>query len=86
MLCAQTFVARASAHLLTLAEHAQLSLSTYGTHTQRYDHWHAVGFNQDLSKGGPIPVGARGANLTERSRPYLQEVALNEQVSTRDLF
>jgi hypothetical protein len=47
----------------------------------QFDTWGAfgVGFNQDLSKGGPIPVGARGANLTERSRPYLQEVALNEQ-------
>ena len=29
---------------------------------------------------GPVPNGAKAANLTERTRPYMQEVALNEQV------
>ena len=30
---------------------------------------------------GEPPKGLRQANLTERTRPFLQEVALNEQVS-----
>ncbi len=38
------------------------------------------GFLGNLELGGPAPLGARKANLTERTLPYLQEVALNEQV------
>ena len=34
----------------------------------------------ELSAGGPAPGGVRAANLTEATRPYLEEVALNEQV------
>ena len=34
-----------------------------------------------LTAGGPAPGGVRAANLTEATRPYLEEVALNEQVS-----
>ena len=30
---------------------------------------------------GPIPKGARQANLTDRTRKFMQEVALNEQAS-----
>ena len=29
---------------------------------------------------GPTPNGAKAAALTERTRPYMEEVALNEQV------
>ena len=45
---------------------------TYGTF--------GVGFNGDLEKGGPKPLGARRANLSDDTRMYLEEVALNEQV------
>jgi len=46
-----------------------------------FDTWGVFGrgFNGDLEKGGPKPRGARKANLTERTRPFLEEVALNEQ-------
>lgn len=30
---------------------------------------------------GPTPLGARQAALTGRTKPYMEEVALNEQVS-----
>lgn len=39
-----------------------------------------AGFNNNLTLGGPTPIGARKAALTERVKPYLMEVALNEQV------
>lgn len=45
---------------------------TYGT----FGH----GFINNLNLGGPQPIGARQANLTEFTRPYLQEIALSEQV------
>ena len=32
-----------------------------------------------FSQGGPTPYGARLASLTEATKPYLEEVALNEQ-------
>jgi hypothetical protein len=31
-------------------------------------------------QGGPTPVGARAADISEAVKPYLMEVALNEQV------
>ena len=34
----------------------------------------------EVPAGGPAPGGVRAANLTEATRPYLEEVALNEQV------
>ena len=37
-------------------------------------------FNDDLGLGGPVPVGARQANLTQDIVPYLQEIALDQQV------
>lgn len=39
-----------------------------------------AGFNGDLEKGGPVPIGARKANLSPEVQMYLEEVALNEQV------
>lgn len=47
-----------------------------------FDTWGTFGrgFLGNLELGGPTPIGARKANLTERTLPYLQEVALNEQV------
>ena len=47
-------------------------------------HSHRAGFNNNLTLGGPTPIGARKANLTERVKPYLEEVALNEQVQPFD--
>jgi len=46
-----------------------------------FDTWGTFGrgFNGDLELGGPTPIGARKANLTDRTRPFLEEVALNEQ-------
>lgn len=38
------------------------------------------GFLDNLTLGGPTPIGARAANLTEMTRPFMEEVALNEQV------
>ena len=38
------------------------------------------GFVGDLAKGGPTPLGARKANLSATNLPYMEEVALNEQV------
>ena len=47
-----------------------------------FDTWGTFGhgFINNLELGGPTPIGARAANLTEATRPFLQEVALNEQV------
>lgn len=46
-----------------------------------FDTWGTFGrgFTGNLGLGGPQPIGARRANLTEKTLPYLQEVALNEQ-------
>jgi hypothetical protein len=38
------------------------------------------GFLGDLAKGGPTPLGAQKANLSAGNLPYMEEVALNEQV------
>ena len=40
----------------------------------------------ELPAGGPAPGGVRAANLTEATRPYLEEVALNEQVIAAYVF
>lgn len=37
------------------------------------------GFIDNLTLGGPTPLGARAANLTEMTRPFMEEIALNEQ-------
>ena len=49
-----------------------------------FDTWGTFGhgFIQNLELGGPTPIGARAAALTEATRPFLQEIALNEQVGT----
>jgi len=36
----------------------------------------------NLNLGGPAPVGARKANLSAAVEPYMQEIALSEQVSS----
>ena len=47
-----------------------------------FDTWgtFGVGFNGDLEMGGPTPIGAQRANLSDTVRMYMEEVALNEQV------
>ncbi len=47
-----------------------------------FDTWGTFGhgFINNLELGGPTPIGAKAANLTEATRPFLEEVALNEQV------
>jgi len=46
-----------------------------------FDTWGAFGrgFLNDLERGGPKPIGARKANLSEAALPYAQEIALQEQ-------
>ena len=48
----------------------------------QFDTWGTFGrgFINGLEMGGPTPIGAQKANLTEATLRYLQEVALNEQV------
>lgn len=48
----------------------------------QFDTWGAFGhgFNNNMSLGGPTPIGARQANLSAEVLPYVQEIALNEQV------
>ena len=36
-------------------------------------------FNNNLTLGGPTPIGARKANLSPQAYAYMEEVALNEQ-------
>ena len=50
-----------------------------------FDTWGTFGhgFINNLELGGPTPIGARAAALTEATRPFLQEIALNEQVGPR---
>lgn len=47
-----------------------------------FDTWGAFGFGfvGNLSLGGPAPIGARKAALSEKVEPYMQEIALSEQV------
>ena len=48
-----------------------------------FDTWGVFGhgFNNNLTLGGPTPIGARKANLSQEVASHLAEVALNEQVS-----
>jgi len=48
----------------------------------QFDTWGAFGhgFLGDLAKGGPTPLGAQKANISAGNLPYMEEVALNEQV------
>ena len=48
-----------------------------------FDTWGVFGqgFNNNLTLGGPTPIGARKANLSQEVESHLMEVALNEQVS-----
>ena len=47
-----------------------------------FDTWGVFGqgFNNNLTLGGPTPIGARKANLSQEVASHLAEVALNEQV------
>ena len=47
-----------------------------------FDTWGVFGqgFNNNLTLGGPTPIGARKANLSQEVESHLMEVALNEQV------
>ena len=40
------------------------------------------GFNNNLELGGPTPIGAQIANLSDTVRAVMQEIALSEQVCT----
>lgn len=40
------------------------------------------GFVGNLNLGGPAPIGGRKAALSENIEPYMQEIALSEQVRT----
>ena len=46
-----------------------------------FDTWGVFGqgFIGNLELGGPVPKGARAANLSDQVRTHLAEVALNEQ-------
>ncbi|CAK0780436.1 hypothetical protein CVIRNUC_005053 [Coccomyxa viridis] len=46
-----------------------------------FDTWGVFGqgFNNNLTLGGPTPIGARKANLSQEVASHLAEVALNEQ-------
>ena len=48
----------------------------------QFDTWGTFGrgFINGLEMGGPTPIGAQKANLTEATLRYLEEVAINEQV------
>ena len=47
-----------------------------------FDTWGAFGFGfvGNLNLGGPAPIGARKAALSAKVEPYMQEIALSEQV------
>ena len=38
-----------------------------------------AGFNDNLTLGGPVPIGARKANLSAEVQAHMEEIALNEQ-------
>ncbi len=38
-----------------------------------------AGFNDNLTLGAPVPIGARKANLSNEVQMHMEEVALNEQ-------
>ncbi|EIE26936.1 hypothetical protein COCSUDRAFT_59434 [Coccomyxa subellipsoidea C-169] len=58
-------------HFLTNVECLEGLFDTWGTF--------GYGFNNNLTLGGPTPIGARKANLSDEVLPFMQEVALNEQ-------
>ena len=47
-----------------------------------FDTWGAFGFGfvGNLNLGGPAPIGAQKAALSDKVLPYMQEIALSEQV------
>ena len=49
-----------------------------------FDTWGTLGtpLNNNLTLGGPTPIGAQKANLSAQAYAYMEEVALNEQVRT----
>ena len=49
-----------------------------------FDTWGTFGttFNNNLTLGGPTPIGARKANLSDEVQSHMEEIALNEQVRT----
>ena len=59
-------------NFLTNVECLEGQFDTYGTFGR--------GFLDNLAMGGPTPIGAQKANLTEATLRYLEEVAINEQV------
>ncbi|EIE26937.1 hypothetical protein COCSUDRAFT_59435 [Coccomyxa subellipsoidea C-169] len=67
----QSFTDRDIVHFLTNVECLEGQFDTWGT----FGH----GFNNNLTLGGPTPIGARKANLSDAVLLYMQEVALNEQ-------
>ncbi|CAL8468921.1 g8462 [Coccomyxa elongata] len=46
-----------------------------------FDTWGTFGhgFNNNLTLGGPTPIGARKANLSDQVQSHMEEIALNEQ-------
>ena len=72
------FVGDACALCVTvLAAPAHLSVA-HGLFAYRY------GFLNNLTLGGPTPIGARKAPLSDKYLSMMQEVALNEQVSSAE--
>ncbi|KAK9915431.1 hypothetical protein WJX75_009080 [Coccomyxa subellipsoidea] len=67
----QSFTDKDIVHFLTNVERLEGQFDTWGT----FGH----GFNNNLTLGGPTPIGARKANLSDAVLPFMQEVALNEQ-------
>lgn len=60
-------------HFLTNVECLEGLFDTYGTFGR--------GFLDNLTLGGPEPIGVRKANLSAEAMTYMEEVALNEQVN-----
>ncbi|KAK9837750.1 hypothetical protein WJX74_004245 [Apatococcus lobatus] len=58
-------------HFLTNVECLEGQFDTYGTFGR--------GFLDNLTLGGPEPLGVRKANLSAEAMTYMEEVALNEQ-------
>ena len=40
----------------------------------------------NLNLGGPAPIGGRKASLSDAIEPYMQEIALGEQVRSQNQF
>ncbi|BDA43081.1 Desiccation-related protein PCC13-62 [Coccomyxa sp. Obi] len=67
----QNFTDKDIVHFLTNVECLEGLFDTWGT----FGH----GFNNNLTLGGPVPIGARKASLSDAVQPFMEEVALNEQ-------